>query len=90
MAITPTKPDFFDGSWRGKIRVWVSPTISAGGDTVVVSGIKRVFGISVGNRPATTYTFTSTGASNSAVVLTVTVTASTTGSTSTPLVVYGQ
>jgi hypothetical protein len=90
MAISPSKPDFFDGTWRGKMRVWVAPTISAGGDTVVVSGIKRVFGVTVGNRPTTTFTYTTTAAGNSAVMLTVTVTASCTGSTATPMVVYGQ
>lgn len=90
MAITPAKPDFFDGTWRGKIRVWAAPTISAGGDTIMVPGIKRVFGVTVGQRPLTTYTISSTGASNSAVILTITVTGSTTGSNTTPLVVYGQ
>ena len=90
MAITPAKPDFFDGTWRGKVRVWAAPTIAAGGDTVLVPGIKRIFSVEVGNRPATTFTFTTTGAANSEAVLTITVTGSTTGSTSTPLVVYGQ
>jgi hypothetical protein len=90
MAITPSTPNFFDGTWRGKIRVWTNPVISAGGDTVVVSGIKRIFSVSVGGRPGSTFTYTTTAAGNSAVMLTLTVTASTTGSNTTPLVVYGQ
>jgi hypothetical protein len=88
MAITPTKPDRQDVTSHGKVRVWLTPTISAGGDTLMVGGIKEVWSVEVGNRPATTFTYTTTGASNSAVVLTVTVTASCTGGV-TPLVVYG-
>ena len=90
MAVSPARPDFLDVTSKGKIRVWSAPTIAAGGDTVTVPGIKRVFSVYVGQRSATTYTFTSTGASNTAVVLTLTVTASTTGSTAQTLVVYGQ
>lgn len=89
MAITPAKPTFLDVTSAGKIRIWATPTISAGGDTLMVSGIKKVWSVEIGNRPATTFTYTTTGASNSAVVLTITVTASCTGGV-TPLVVYGQ
>jgi hypothetical protein len=89
MAITPAKPDFYDGTWRGKIRVWVAPTIAVTTDTITVPGLKRVFAVTVGSRPTTTFSYTSTGAQNSAVVLTVGVTASCTGGV-TPLVVYGQ
>jgi hypothetical protein len=89
MAITPSKPDREDVTSVAKVRVWLKPTISAGGDTLTVAGIKEVWSVDVVNRPATTFTYTTTGASNSAVVLTVTVTASCTGGV-TPLVVYGR
>ncbi len=90
MAISPTRPDFYDVTSKGKVRIWTAPTIAVTSETVVVPGIKRVFSVFVGNRPTTTYTYTSTGANNTAVVMTLAVTASTTGSTATPLVVYGQ
>jgi hypothetical protein len=91
MPISPVKPDFFDGTWRGKIRVWATPTLASGANTdCIIPGLKRVFAVSLGGRPGTTFTQTTTGAANSTVVLTITVTGSTTGSTATPLVVYGQ
>lgn len=89
MAISPTKPDAFDVTSRGKVRVWLTPTISAGGDTLLVGGLKKIWSVDVGNRPATTFTYTTTGAANSAAVITITVTASCTGGV-TPLVIYGQ
>lgn len=83
MAISPSKPDRIDITRRGKAYVWLAPTISAGGDTINVSGIKEVWNVSVGNRPGTTFTYTNTGSggvgSGGTVVLTVTVTASCTG-----------
>ncbi len=78
MAITPSKPDRIDVTSRGKAYVYLSPVISAGGDTLTLSGIKEIWSLSVGNRPASTYSYTSTGPGGS-VVLTLTVTASTTG-----------
>jgi hypothetical protein len=86
-AFTPSKPDFFDGTWRGKIRVWTAPT-GASGDTLTVSGIKRVFSVTVGSRPTLSWTSSSAGNGNG-VVVTLTITASCTGA-NTPITVYGQ
>jgi len=87
MAISPSKPDFIDVTSRGKVYIWLTPTVSAGGDTLNVTGVKRIFSVEVGNRPASTFTYTTTGSAGT-VVLTLTVTASTTGGV-TPLVIYG-
>lgn len=86
-ALTPAKPDFFDGTWRGKIRVWTNPVFGTG-DTVTVPGLKRVFAVT--NAKTGVVSFTSSAAANGlGTVLTLTVSASSTGD-SNPLVVYGQ
>lgn len=89
MAITPAKPDFYDGTWRGKIRVWAAPTIGAvaTGDILDVPGIKRVFKVVVGSRP--TISWTTTAKSNGVVTISLVVSASCTGG-NTPLYIYGQ
>lgn len=87
MAVSPTKPDFMDVTSRGKVRVWVTPTIATS-DTVQVSGVKKIFQVVVGSRPTTTWTSSSAGNGNGTVV-TLTITASCTGG-ATPLVIYGQ
>lgn len=86
-ALTPAKPDFFDGTWRGKIRVWERP-VFATGDTVTVPGIKRVFAIH--SAKTGVVAFTSSAAANGlGTVCTLTVSASSTGDRF-PLTVYGQ
>jgi hypothetical protein len=87
MAITPAKPDFRDITSRGRIMIWYTPTISAGGDTITV-GLKRVANLEIGNRGLTTFT-SSAAAAGGGTVLTITVTASCTGAT-TPMMIYGQ
>lgn len=88
MAISPAKQDFMDVGSRTKTYVWYTPTISVGGDTLTVSGIKKIVTLTVANRGLTTFTYTNTGPAGS-VVVTVTVTASCTGGV-TPLVIDGQ
>lgn len=87
MAFTPVKPDFFDVTSRGKARVWVAPTF-ASGDTIQVSGIKKVFSVTIGSRPAMSWT-SSAAANGGGTVVTLTVSASCTGG-NTPVVIYGQ
>ena len=86
MAISPTRPDVIDVTSRGKVYIWLTPTLSAGGDTITVP-FKRVFQLQTGQRPLTTYT--SSASAVGGLVLTVTVTASCTGGL-TPICVYGQ
>lgn len=86
-ALTPSKPDFFDGSWRGKIRVWKNP-VFATGDTVTVPGVKQVFAIHSAKTGVVSFT-SSAAANGTGVVCTLTVSASSTGDNR-PLVVYGQ
>lgn len=86
-ALTPAKPDFYDGSWRGKIRVWTNP-VFASGDTVTVPGLKRVFSITNAKTGVVSFT-TSAAANGLGTVCTLTVSASSTGNYN-PLVAYGQ
>lgn len=89
-AITPVKPDFYDVTSIGKVRVWMAPTISvaATGDTITVPGIKQVFTVSNARTGGVVgWTSSADGLGNS--VITLVVTASSTGG-SFPLVVYGQ
>ena len=87
MAITPAKPDFRDVTSRGKIFIWYTPTIAAGGDTITV-GLKKIANVEITNRPATTFT-SSAAAAGAGTTLTITVTGSCTGGV-TPLMIYGQ
>lgn len=85
--LTPAKPDFYDGTWRGKIRVWKNPVFGTG-DTVTVPGVKAVFAITSAKTGVVSFT-SSLAANGLGVVCTLTVSASSTG-TNVPLVVYGQ
>ena len=87
MAVTPAKPDFYDGTWRGKIRVWESPVIATS-DTLTIPGVKRVFSITSAKTGVVIFTSSAASGGNG-VVVTMTVTASSTGDRQ-PLVVYGQ
>ena len=85
--LTPAKPDFFDGTWRAKIRIWEEP-VFASGDTVLVPGVKRVFAIHSAKTGVVSFT-SSLAANGRGVVCTLTVSASSTGDRF-PLVAYGQ
>lgn len=87
MAITPAQPTFKDVTSRGRVYVWVAPTIAVNTDTIVTS-FKRVFAVTVGSRPTLTWS-SSAGAVGGTLVVTVGCSASCTGG-NTPLMIYGQ
>ncbi len=77
MAITFTaKRKAFEGP--SKSYAFLNLTMATS-DTIVLSGLKEVWQVDVTNRPATTFTYTSTGAGANTIVLTLVCTGSSTG-----------